>query len=156
MFAFAYNAITGACISGRELESGKTCSFQGRTRQDTKNVVRGYSEPDSSTTVFGRKYLGEGIAQHTEHYLEIKPWVKEGWDIYHLASSPPTLLKKAYPQFHPNSAGELRAVVLANRTAPVKPGFAAGSLNNDSPGNQGCTCPRRQPKSRATRRMEAQ
>jgi hypothetical protein len=82
-------------------------------------VVRGYSEPDSSTTVFGRKCLGEGIAQHTEHYREIKPWVKEGRDIYHLASSPPTLLKKAYPQFHPNSAGELRAVVLANRNAPV-------------------------------------
>lgn len=42
----------------------------------------------------------------------------------------PTLLKNAYPQFHPSSALELRAVVLAKRNTPVSPLFREGSLNS--------------------------
>jgi hypothetical protein len=40
------------------------------------------------------------------------------------------LLLKAYPQFHPKSAFDDRAVVLAKRKAPVSPIFRVGSLNS--------------------------
>ncbi len=45
-------------------------------------------------------------------------------------SGPLTLLKTVYPQFHPSNAGELRAVVLANRNAPVNPGCGTGLLSD--------------------------
>jgi hypothetical protein len=45
-------------------------------------------------------------------------------------SGPLTLLKSAYPQFHPSNAGELRALVLANRNAPVSPGCGRELLSD--------------------------
>jgi len=56
-------------------------------------------------------------------------------------SGPPTLLKRAYPQFHPSSAGELRAVVLANKNVPVSPAFTPVSLSNVNPWKQSIYSP---------------
>jgi hypothetical protein len=153
---FAYNTIMCACISRRERRGqnrGRHVRFrEGHARTPKIRFAVAVSPPPVPRCLAGNT---SGEAAYNTPNIICKQrgtwWVKQV-----VVRFTHVTKKNAYPQFHPSSAGELRAVVPANRNAPVRPGFAAGSLNKDSPENQGRTCPRRQPKSHAARRMKAQ
>jgi hypothetical protein len=104
----------------------------GRTHQDAKNASRSCGKPIPSATVVGWEHLGRDGVQHAIHSLA-NGYVSQqkGWGLCPgLEIRSHTLLKNAYPQFHPSSARELRAVVLANRNAPVSPIFTQVCLSD--------------------------
>lgn len=134
---FAYSAIMGACHIRPHanvlnwLANNKLVSRM--THQDAEYACRSCGKPVSRAAVVGREHFRRGRIQHTVHNLQKgkQKWAHEltkGGGCPPMSGSP-TLLKNAYPQFHPSNSGELRAVVLANRIVPVSTAFTPCSLS---------------------------
>jgi len=85
------------------------------THQDSENAHCGGDNAIARTTILRGEQLRRDRAEHANHDLREVNISYTAAQIF----EDRTMLLNAYAQFHPSSAEEVRAVVLANTNVPV-------------------------------------